>query len=105
MGAKISGKLVKPNTKGRTLKYFFAHEVWDFFERVMPAFIDKDITIEIYERKTSIPRRGRRNRIVVEIGTRLQKRLAKCQLPPCREEGSATRAKESKPKKAGKRKA
>jgi len=101
LGAKISGKLIKPNTKGRTLKYFFAHEVWDFFERVMPAFINKDIVFEVYECKTQYPHP------TIEIGTHLRKRLAKHQLR------SETQAKEkrskrevkSKSKKAGKQKA
>jgi len=79
MGAKISGKLVKPNPRGRTLNFFLVPEYWRFVDNVLPAFIDKDITIEIYERKTPTAKHGHHDNssIVVEIGTRLQKRLAK----------------------------
>jgi len=69
MGAKISGKLVKPNTEGRTLKYFFAPECWYFFDSIMPLFINKDITIEVYECKTHY------SQPTVEIGTLLRKKL------------------------------
>lgn len=93
MGAKIAGKLVRPNLNGRTLKFLMAPEWWRFAEEVLPAFIDRDIVIEVYERKT--PTKG----VVVELDSRLRKRLAGGK----EKESESLKAEEPAPKKRGRK--